>query len=150
MARSRRPLAERFWDHVKQGAPDECWEWQSSAKSEFGYGIFQMGRGIGTRAAHQVAWELTNGDRDGHWVLHHCDNPPCCNPGHLYLGDAKANGRDMSERGRSRSAKVTHCPADHPYDEANTYRSPGGGPRRCRQCLKAQKRARYLDPSKSR
>lgn len=150
MPRARRPLADRFWDHVRRGASDECWEWQSDARTDAGYGVFQMGRGIGTRKAHQVAWELTHGDRGGRSVLHSCDNPPCCNPGHLRLGDHDDNMRDMAERGRSRSAKVTHCPANHPYDEENTYVEPSTGRRRCRRCIRQQKHERHLDPAKAR
>jgi hypothetical protein len=39
---------------------------------------------------------------DGAWVLHRCDNPPCCNPAHLFLGDAAANVADMVAKGRHR------------------------------------------------
>ena len=34
-------------------------------------------------------------------ILHMCDNPPCCNPDHLYPGGAKQNSRDAYERGRA-------------------------------------------------
>lgn len=151
MAYRRKPLAERFWANVHIGRPDECWEYSGKARGPKGHAIFQMGRGVGTVGAHRVAWELANGAlQEGEWVLHHCDNPPCCNPDHLYIGDHAQNMVDMKERKRSRSAKVTHCPQGHPYSEENTYRPPGGGPRRCRECLKEQKRRRYLDPTKSR
>ena len=52
--------------------------------------------------AHRVAWILTNGPiPDGMWVLHHCDNPPCCEPTHLVLGDALANHRARAHTGRN-------------------------------------------------
>lgn len=145
---TRRPLAERFWEKVATGPG--CWEWQN-ATTGFGYGVFQLGRGEGTKGAHIVAWELENGPiTNGMWVLHHCDNPPCVRPSHLYLGTAEDNGADVSARGRARSAKATHCPANHSYDEANTYIEKATGKRRCRACLKEQKHQRYLDPTKSR
>lgn len=129
------PLPDRFWDKVTKS--DECWEFRG-ARNSSGYGIFQMGRGIGTQKAHIVAWELTRGARNGLWVLHKCDNPPCCRPDHLYLGTQADNARDMSRRGRSRGSKVTECPQGHPYDEKNTYFTEGR--RRCRTCRQEKRR----------
>lgn len=143
------PLAERFWRNVIVLGPDECWEYRGRARLPSGHAIFQRGRGIGTIGAHRMAWLLTHGETE-EWVLHRCDNPPCCNPAHLYLGDHEQNMRDMGKRKRSRSAKVTHCPAGHPYSEENTYVAPKSGERICRTCLKKRKRERYLDPTKSR
>jgi hypothetical protein len=52
---------------------------------------------------HRFAWELAYGPiPDGLWVLHHCDNPPCVNIDHLYLGTVKDNTADMMRRGRMR------------------------------------------------
>lgn len=72
------------------------------ARTEFGYGRITRGaRGAGYERAHRVAWELANGAiPDGMWVLHSCDNPPCCNPDHLFLGDVTANVQDMISKGR--------------------------------------------------
>lgn len=53
---------------------------------------------IGT---HVAAWEATHGPvPKGLWVLHHCDNPICCNPGHLFLGTAADNTQDSWRKGR--------------------------------------------------
>ena len=49
-----------------------------------------------------MAYEVFNGSIPaGAFVLHRCDNPPCVNPTHLYLGDAKQNARDRDDRGRT-------------------------------------------------
>lgn len=54
-----------------------------------------------------MAWELTHGSlRDEDWVLHHCDNPRCVNPAHLFLGDRAANMADMVAKGRSTRGTV--------------------------------------------
>jgi hypothetical protein len=88
----------RFWSRVQQDAPDACWEWEG-ARHPFGYGSLSFqGRFVD---AHRVAWELTNGPiPPGLHVLHRCDNPPCCNPAHLFLGTARDNSRDMCQKGR--------------------------------------------------
>jgi len=52
--------------------------------------------------AHRIAWELKNNGPvpDGKCVLHHCDNPPCVNPNHLFLGTHAANMLNMVEKNR--------------------------------------------------
>jgi hypothetical protein len=56
--------------------------------------------------AHRALWMLTNGPIPaGLFVLHRCDNPPCCNPDHLFLGTPADNMRDMSEKGRAKGAR---------------------------------------------
>lgn len=50
---------------------------------------------------HRIAWIARHGDiPEGMFVLHRCDNPPCCNPDHLFLGTSKDNTQDMLEKGR--------------------------------------------------
>jgi len=76
----------------------------SGALNFYGYGQFSFeGR---TWSAHRLAYEIANGpifqDAKKWWVLHKCDNPACCNPNHLYLGDAKDNVNDMIDRKRQR------------------------------------------------
>lgn len=87
---------ERFWAKVDRTG--ECWVW-TGARNQNGYGTFRFARSM--RLAHRVAFLLTRGViPDGLWVLHHCDNPPCVNPAHLYLGTVQDNVRDMVARGR--------------------------------------------------
>lgn len=95
-----RTLAQAFWQWVTPGDPDACWEWQGGWRSSFGYGRF---RHKGPQySAHRVSYELHNGPiPDGLDVLHKCDNPPCCNPAHLFLGDDLANVRDKIAKGRA-------------------------------------------------
>ena len=94
-------LAERAWVRVAKG--DGCWEWQG-ARSASGYGSMFSASG-GHHVAHRVIWEDVNGPiPDGLWVLHRCDNPPCCRPDHLFLGTPADNTADMIAKGRGRGA----------------------------------------------
>ena|SRR3990167_1953531 len=99
----RRPILDRFWERVIE-QPYGCWEWVGS-RNHGGYGIFSVT--VGTYharhvLAHRFALELLTAEEvpDGVFVCHRCDNPPCVNPAHLFLGDRKANARDMVAKGR--------------------------------------------------
>jgi predicted XRE-type DNA-binding protein len=102
----RRDLAERFWDKVDVLDSDCCWEWQGYRDSR-GYGTVGVGgREGGTEWAHRVAFSLTRGPiPKGLMVCHRCDNPPCCNPWHLFLGTALVNNRDAQAKGRNRKGE---------------------------------------------
>jgi hypothetical protein len=79
--------AERFWAKVEK--TDGCWNWTAS-KNENGYGSF--GRADGTRYAHRVVWEMTNGPiPSGMLIDHTCFNHACVNPSHLRLVTQKQN-----------------------------------------------------------
>jgi hypothetical protein len=94
---------ERFWSLVRPaGALDEtvCWLWPLRT-DDGGYGRLGFG-GRGGQKAHRVAWELVHGSiPDGMRVLHKCDNPPCCNPTHLFLGSQQDNIADRQAKGRT-------------------------------------------------
>jgi hypothetical protein len=93
-----KPIEERFWKKVQKCSPDECWNW-FGAKKEFGYGIIRYEKSI--VRAHRVSYEMTYGKiPDGMYVLHRCDNPPCVNPAHLFLGTHQDNMNDMCDKGR--------------------------------------------------
>lgn len=92
------PAKLPFWEQIKP-MPNGCWEWQASRVAE-GYGQTRVGHG-NQRRAHRVAYELTYGPiPEGMCVLHRCDNPPCCNPEHLFLGTIADNNADMHRKGR--------------------------------------------------
>lgn len=88
----------------------------TGARTEHGYGrLSRGGRGSGYERAHRVAWELANGPIPaGMWVLHRCDNPPCCNPKHLFLGTATDNVADMMAKGRGSG----HIPSGEAHPDA--------------------------------
>jgi hypothetical protein len=93
-----RKSIDRFWARVAQS--DACWIW-TGARLPNGYGrVTQQGKQVYT---HRLAWELTHGPiPDGLVVCHSCDNPPCCNPAHLWLGTPADNVHDRDAKGRGR------------------------------------------------
>ena len=97
---SGKTLEDRFWEKVNIISDDECWEWQGSRHHRWNYGHFKLNGK--TKSAHIVSFELVNGKiPDGLFVLHKCDNPPCVNPKHLFLGTNDDNMKDMASKGRS-------------------------------------------------
>lgn len=90
----------RFARHVDRGSDDGCWPW-TAARDRDGYGVINDDQDRYQRA-NRVAYELAHGPiPPGLQVLHRCDNPPCVNPAHLFLGTADDNNRDMAAKGRS-------------------------------------------------
>lgn len=107
---------ERAWHYVDKNGPTvreglgPCWPWTGTI-GHGGYGRIAIG-GLDYRA-HRVVWRLVHGEPGDLNVLHHCDNPPCCNPDHLFLGTDLDNAADRDAKERqargeeSGTAKLT-------------------------------------------
>ena len=108
---------QRFWSHVDISG--ECWTWTASRQWN-GYGVFVLGRPSTPRkvSAHRFSWALHFGEIPvGLQVLHHCDNPPCVRPDHLFTGTNLDNRLDSVAKGRQ-ARGATHGMILHPERRA--------------------------------
>lgn len=95
-----------------------------------------------TRTFHSLVAETFHGPRPVGLEVRHLDGNPLNNrPENLRYGTAVENALDRIEHGRNENTNKTHCPRNHPYDEANTYFAAGTGHRQCREC----KRIRWAE-----
>jgi hypothetical protein len=99
---------KRFWSKVEHSLEDdECWEWKAG-KAKDGYGEIEI-KGV-NYPAHRLAYYFHYGvNPESNFVLHSCDNPGCCNPSHLFLGDALANAQDRESKGRGNHFRGEDC-----------------------------------------
>lgn len=112
---TRRPLEERFWEKVEK--TDTCWVWTGGTSHGYGDIFIQPGKHIRT---HRLSWTLHFGDiPEGLCVLHHCDNPPCVRPDHLFLGTRADNNHDTHRKGRY-GIPVRRKGEQHPHSKLTT------------------------------
>jgi hypothetical protein len=129
---------ERFWKHVNK--TNTCWIWTGERMKEkpihirkgikqLPYGIFYLinpakNNKMKQVKAHRYSWEIHKGPiPEGLFVLHKCDNPPCINPSHLFLGTNLDNIKDMVAKGRNKGAKGTrNCKAKLTEDQVREIR----------------------------
>lgn len=101
---------ERFWSHVDKDGPipsrrpelGPCWVWTGHRLPK-GYGLFYLDRVDEKRKftyGHRFSYELHVGPLEDRQCCHSCDNPPCCNPTHLFKGTQVENTRDAIYKGR--------------------------------------------------
>lgn len=130
---SAKNTPESFWARVDVRTPSECWEWRG-ARTGAGYGNLVY-RGVPAQA-HRVAYFLTFGGislvtgfkeegkakRYRRFVLHRCDNKPCCNPAHLFLGSMRTNLLDAYAKGRKTQPRSQHANAKLSSDQVREIR----------------------------
>ncbi len=135
------PTKDRFWSKVDRTSG--CWLWTATVNNQ-GYGMFGLAGSM--VLAHRWAYEDMVGPiPEGLVIDHLCRVKPCVNPAHLETVTQRVNSQRGIVGGRSGPNNAnrlkTHCPQDHPYDEANTYRDKNG--RRCRTCARIRANLAY-------
>lgn len=146
---SREKVIERFWRRVAK--TEDCWEWQGARMN--GYGAFTVGGRI--VRAHVFSHYLIHGFHSARLIIcHHCDNPVCVNPDHLYAGTHKDNARDKFARGRGRvGEKWLSCKRGHPLTGENIClyynKRTGRTDRACRTCRNERQKRAYWEKKRA-
>lgn len=144
---------KRFWKQVDKNGPilghniglGTCWLWTGSHNNK-GYGTFLIPRRR-YFYAHRCSYALTYGFTPMDLMAcHHCDNPPCCNPSHIFLGTLQDNVKDAKDKGRFIDPEKTHCVNGHAYEPNNVSiqkKVSGGTQRVCIICRRSGWRASW-------
>ncbi len=133
--KKRMPIYDRLMRRMEK-KPSGCWEWTGYRNPHFNYGQFWVAKGRHI-SAHRAMWIALHGElTPEQFVCHRCDNPPCINPDHLFIGTLEDNNRDMASKGRYNHQKRTHCVHGHEFTPENTYIPPGRPKRMCRTCMR--------------
>ena len=93
------PLWDRVMADVQKGPG--CWLWRGYCEPQHGYGRINDQR-CPSQLAHRVVFELVYGPLPkDHLLCHHCDNPTCVHPLHMFVGTHEDNRRDCATKGRA-------------------------------------------------
>ena len=109
----QRMSVSSFWNYVDRKSENECWEWVGTRNPYTDYGLITINQKL--FRAHRLAYLFTvqGPIQPSMLVCHTCDNPPCCNPHHLFLGTTQDNMDDMVQKGRSLTGeKHPRCKLD--------------------------------------
>jgi len=110
----------KFWDSLDKDGDGGCWNW-TLGKDRNGYGqVYFLKK---NHRSNRVAWELSSGEiPDDSFVCHKCNNPSCCNPDHLYLGDASSNMTDRANSGSYDQGGENNNAAKLTWEDVNLIR----------------------------
>lgn len=142
--------ATRFMKFVLPEPNSGCWLW-SGGVSGAGYGLFKLSNSRVMVGAHRWSYEHHIGlIPDGQCACHHCDNPNCVNPKHIFAGTYSQNFLDAGRKKRHWNSRKTHCKYGHEFTGENTCLERKGNltARRCKACKVEHHRSSYLTSKK--
>lgn len=131
--------AKRFWEKVDIRGQEECWPWLGSTDGRYG-SFWHRGKKV-KASRFSLALKIGAPLESGQYACHHCDNPICVNPGHLFVGSLSDNTRDAVRKGRINVAAMqsknhnrekTHCHRGHELSGWNLMAKANA--RSCREC----------------
>lgn len=118
----QRNITRTFWSRIDRRGDDECWPWLGYRHAK-GYGRSFVW--VGDRVyvvPHRASWAIHYGPPGDMHVCHRCDNPPCCNPRHLFLGTNIDNVKDRVAKGRTQRG-IQHFKARVTEDDVRAIRA---------------------------
>jgi hypothetical protein len=115
----------------RSGGAFACWPWTGARSDGYGRFFFRVNGKLHSIQAHRYAFERATGEKLGdRFGCHRCDNPPCCNPAHIFAGTTADNTRDCMAKGRMAAAIATRGqgrPRKYRAPKVNTRPRPGEG-----------------------
>jgi len=139
------PAGDRLLRYITK-TESGCWEWQR-CKTAFGYGRIGYGGRVWTTHRLAAACWLDFDTSSGLQVLHHCDNPPCINPEHLFIGTAADNMQDCAAKNRlggGRKWRTLYCHRGH-FLAGDNRAGKYGACRTCRDAYPRQPKERRAE-----